>query len=53
MGMVFCVAFQRIPNPHPPPPLIQECNHEGKEIKNNAWVTMNNDFWVTSEAIYQ
>ena len=24
-----------------------------EEIKNNAWVTMNNDFWVTSEAIYQ
>ena len=23
------------------------------EIKNNAWVTMNNDFWVTSEAICQ
>ena len=22
-------------------------------IKNNAWVTVNNDFWVTSEAIYQ
>ena len=23
------------------------------EIKNNAWVTVNNDFWVTSEAICQ
>ena len=22
-------------------------------IKNNAWVTLNNDFWVTSEAICQ
>ena len=22
-------------------------------IKNNAWVTVNNDFWVTSEAICQ
>ena len=22
-----------------------------KDIKNNAWVTVNNDFWVTSEAI--
>ena len=24
-----------------------------QEIKNNAWVTVNNDFWVTSEAICQ
>ena len=24
-----------------------------KDIKNNAWVTMNNDFWVTREAICQ
>ena len=24
-----------------------------KDIKNNAWVTVNNDFWVTSEAICQ
>ena len=23
------------------------------DIKNNAWVTVNNDFWVTSEAICQ
>ena len=23
------------------------------DIKNNAWVTVNNDFWVTSEAIGQ
>ena len=23
------------------------------EIKNNAWVTANNDFWVTSEATCQ
>ena len=22
-------------------------------IKNNAWVTVNNDFWVTSQAICQ
>ena len=30
-------------------------NKENKisEIKNNAWVTVNNDFWVTSEAICQ
>ena len=26
---------------------------EQKYIKNNAWVTVNNDFWVTSEAICQ
>ena len=26
------------------------CVHD---IKNNAWVTVNNDFWVTSEAICQ
>ena len=25
----------------------------GHEIRNNAWVTMNNDFWVTSEATCQ
>ena len=24
-----------------------------KSMKNNAWVTVNNDFWVTSEAICQ
>ena len=24
-----------------------------KSIKNNAWVTVNNNFWVTSEAIWQ
>ena len=24
-----------------------------QDIKNNAWVTVNNDFWVTSEAICQ
>ena len=24
-----------------------------EDIKNNAWVTVNNDFWVTSEAICQ
>ena len=23
------------------------------DIKNNAWVIVNNDFWVTSEAICQ
>ena len=23
------------------------------DIKNNAWVTVNNDFWVTSETICQ
>ena len=26
---------------------------EDRVIKNNAWVTVNNDFWVTSEAICQ
>ena len=25
-------------------------SYTSKEIKNNAWVTVNNDFWVTSEA---
>ena len=29
------------------------CLHLWGEIKNNAWVTVNNDFWVTSEAICQ
>ena len=24
-----------------------------EDIKNNAWVTVKNDFWVTSEAICQ
>ena len=24
-----------------------------EDIKNNAWVTVNDDFWVTSEAICQ
>ena len=26
---------------------------DGEDIKNNAWVTVNNEFWVTSEAICQ
>ena len=27
-------------------------NYDGDDdIKNNVWVTVNNDFWVTSEAI--
>ena len=30
--------------------LLQE---QFKDIKNDAWVTLNNDFWVTSEAICQ
>ena len=29
-----------------------QCISNG-DIKNNAWVTVNNDFWVTSEAICQ
>ena len=29
-----------------------QCVSNG-DIKNNAWVTMNNDFWVTSETICQ
>ena len=24
-----------------------------QDIKNNAWVTVNNDFWLTSEVICQ
>ena len=28
-------------------------NIDSSDIKNNAWVTVNNDFWVTSEAICQ
>ena len=31
---------------------LQHCLRTG-DIKNNAWVTVNNDFWVTSEAICQ
>ena len=31
---------------------LNEFGHQW-DIKNNAWVTVNNDFWVTSEAICQ
>ena len=27
--------------------------YQVRDVKNNAWVTVNNDFWVTSEAICQ
>ena len=30
---------------------LKSCERDNdEEIKNNAWVTVNNDFWVTSEA---
>ena len=29
----------------------QFCPDSERDIKNNAWVTVNNDFWVTSDAI--
>ena len=33
---------------------VQQNNlHDASVIKNNAWVTVNNNFWVTSEAICQ
>ena len=38
---------------HFQPRMISNDSCQYHEIKNNAWVTVNNDFWVTSEAICQ
>ena len=39
------------PSPYPRISIVGSL--ENKNIKNNAWVTVNNDFWVMSEAICQ
>ena len=35
------------------PVMYVHMSADANDIKNNAWVTVNNDFWVTSEAICQ
>ena len=49
----WCALRLSFRQPSVPPGWCHPWQPWGRGIKNNAWVTMNNDFFVTSEAIRQ